>query len=73
VIDGSAGGEPTKTDLESLASSSGGAFPFIADNGGALYYGGSANIYLVAPGGQIVATGEYASDIPAETIESVLP
>jgi hypothetical protein len=72
VIDGAAGGDATQADLEGLASSAGNGFPFIQDSGGALYYSGGANIYLVAPGGQIVATGEYASDIPVETIEQYL-
>ncbi|MFH1463225.1 MAG: hypothetical protein ABIO70_02455 [Pseudomonadota bacterium] len=73
VLDGTGeDGNATTEDLSGLASSVDNAFAFIQDTGAAMYYSGQANIYLVAPGGQIVATGEYASDIPAETIEQYL-
>ncbi len=61
------------SDLAALGDSVGNIVPFIDDGNSSLYYASSAEILLVAPGGEIVATGTYATDIPAETIESVLP
>jgi hypothetical protein len=47
--------------------------PILDDPDMGLYYAWSSEIMLVAPGGEIIASGTYASDISAEDIESVLP
>ncbi len=61
------------SDLGALADSIDNVVPIIDDGDMGLYYSASAEIWLVAPGGEIVASGTYASDISAEDIESVLP
>ncbi len=63
----------SSSTLADLGDSIDNIVPIIDDSNGNLYYASSAEILLVAPGGEIVATGTYATDIPAETIESVLP
>jgi hypothetical protein len=51
--------------------------PVLDDADAGLYYasysGGSVGVWLVAPGGELVASGYYASEIAAEDIEAVLP
>ncbi len=62
-------------DLGSLGDSYDNAIPFIDDSDSGLYYSAysaGVEILLVAPGGEVVATGEYASDIPAEEVEALL-
>lgn len=73
VVDDDTYADPSQEFLKSLATSSGDTFPFISDHNSSLYYSAGAEVLLVAPGGEIVAGGEYASDISAEDIESVLP
>ena len=59
-----------------MADQTGNEFPWLDDSDSALYnaaYYAGAEVLLVAAGGEIVAAGEYATDISAEDIESVLP
>ena len=68
-----ASGDATQAELQSLGDSVGNAFPFVTDAGGGTYTSLGAEILLIAPGGEVVAAGTYASDFDAETIEAVLP
>ncbi len=61
------------SDIGALGDSIGDVAPILDDPNMDLYYAWSAEIMLVAPGGEIVAAGTYASDISGEDIESVLP
>ncbi len=61
------------SDIGALGDSVGDVVPFLDDPNWDLYYSWSSEIMLVAPGGEIIASGTYASDISAEDIESVLP
>jgi hypothetical protein len=61
------------SDLGGLADSVDNVVPFLDDSDSGLYYASSSEIMLVAPGGEIIAAGTYATDISAEDIESVLP
>jgi hypothetical protein len=72
VMDGSGGGDPTQEYLGQLADSAGDSYPFIADTSYALYNAHSAEIILVAPGGEVVAGATYASELPVEEIEALL-
>jgi len=47
--------------------------PILDDPDMGLYYAWNTEIMLVAPGGEIVAAGTYASDISAAEIQAVLP
>jgi len=60
------------SDIGSLGDSVDNVVPFLDDPDWNLYYSWSSEIMLVDRGGEIVATGTYASDISAEAIESVL-
>ncbi len=61
------------SDIGALGDSIGDIVPILDDPDMGLYYSWSTEIMLVAPGGEIIAAGEYASDISTEDIESVLP
>jgi hypothetical protein len=66
------------TDITGLGDSINNVIPVLDDEGAMMYYDSAYysnsgfEVLLVAAGGEIVAGGEYASDISDEDYESVL-
>ncbi len=73
VVTSQDGGDPTQEDLQYLADSVDNVIPFVADPGRTYYYRLADEIMLIAPGGEVVAAGTYASDIGDDAIQAVLP